>query len=63
MRFLDRDHPFFRPKWRRYVTVAIPAAWAGVELVLIGSEMWASIFGALAVYAAWVLLWPRREGG
>lgn len=62
MRFLDPDHPFFRPKWRRYATVAAPAAWAGVELWLIGSPLWAGIFGGAAVYAAWVLLRPRGAG-
>ena len=62
MRFLDPDHPFFRPRWRRYVTVAVPAIWAGVELAFIGSALWAGIFGALAIYAAWALLWPRPEG-
>lgn len=55
MKFLDPDDPFFRPMWRRRVTVAVPLLWAGVEF-LSGNPAWAALFALLGVYASWQLI-------
>lgn len=52
MDFLGLQHPFFRPVWRRWLTVAFCFGWAAFELIN-GSPLWAMIFGALGVAAAW----------
>lgn len=49
---LDVDHPFFRPLWRRLLTVFLPLAWALFELVT-GSVGWAMLFGATGLYAGY----------
>lgn len=54
-RFLDADHPFFRPAWRRWVTALVPLGWGAVELAT-GSPGWAVMFGAVGAYALWVLI-------
>lgn len=54
MKFLDPTDPFFRPRWRRWATVIVPAAWAVFEFVN-GNTAWAIVFGLLAGYAAWAL--------
>jgi hypothetical protein len=58
MKFLDRDHPFFRNIWARWLTILLPLAWAGVELYT-GNPGWALVFGAAGVWAAWELMWRR----
>jgi hypothetical protein len=55
MKFLDPDDPFFRPVWRRWATVLVPALWACVELWG-GNSGWAALFGAAAAYAFWMLI-------
>jgi hypothetical protein len=55
MRLIDPSHPFFRPKWRRYLVVAAPFAWAGVEWSL-GHMIWAYLFAAIGGYLAWHLV-------
>lgn len=55
MTFLDPDDPFFRPRWRRWATVAAPALWAAFELST-GNTGWAAVFGAVAGYAYWKLI-------
>lgn len=52
MNILDPHHPFFRPLWRRVLTVAIPVAWGVFEL-LSGAVFWALLFLAAGGYAAW----------
>ena len=49
----DQHHPFFRPLWRRVVTVAICFVWAGVELYA-GSQTWALITAAIGAYGIWI---------
>ena len=61
MKFLDPDDPFFRPMWRRRVTVAVPLLWACVEY-LSGNPAWALLFAGLGVYASWhLILKPKRR--
>ncbi len=54
-KFLDPDHPMFRPLWVRLLIVAVTAGWATVEFVT-GSATWGTIALALAAYEVWVLL-------
>ncbi len=58
MKLLDRDDPFFAQRWRRWLVVAAPGLWAGVELYT-GNPGWAALFGAASLYAAWELLLRR----
>ena len=51
-KFLDTDHPAFRPLWVRIAIVAVAAGWGLFEIAT-GSPFWAVIFLALAAYAAW----------
>ena len=55
MKLLDPTHPFFTPKWRRVLTVVLPALWGGVE-ALNQSWGWAILFLGAAGYAAYELL-------
>lgn len=54
-KFLDLNHPFFLPVWRRYATIASCALWMLFELVF-GTPFWAVLAGALAAYTAWSFL-------
>jgi hypothetical protein len=54
-KFLDADHPFFAPVWRRWVTALFPLIWALFELSA-GNMGWALAFGAVGVYAFYVLI-------
>lgn len=57
----DRDHPFFRPLWRRVAIVAFCAVWAAWEFH--NREMfWAVLVGAMAVYGAWTFLIAYEAG-
>ena len=49
---LDVSHPFFRPKWRRALIVAICFVWASVEQ-LEGAPVWALLFAAIGGYCTW----------
>jgi hypothetical protein len=62
MRLIDPSHPFFRPAWRRYLVVAAPFAWAGVEWSA-GNTVWAYLFAAIGGYLAWNLLIAHRPEG
>ena len=48
---LDPHHPFFRPLWRRVLTVAFPVAWGIFELVS-GAVVWGLLFLLAGGYAA-----------
>lgn len=54
-KFLDLNHPFFLPPWRRYATIASCALWALFEWTL-GTPFWAILFTALAAYTAYSFL-------
>ncbi|WP_425100342.1 hypothetical protein [Tropicibacter sp. S64] len=51
MKLFDVQHPFFRPLWRRVLTVALCTGWAIVELST-GNPGWALLFGAIGLYCA-----------
>lgn len=46
---LKARHPFFRPTYRRVLTVGACLGWGAVELYL-GNPVWAGLFGALGAY-------------
>lgn len=60
-KFLDTDHPMFRPLWVRILIVALAVAWAGVEFTT-GSNAWGGVFLALGGYAAWAFFKASRAG-
>ncbi len=57
--FLDRDDPFFRKSWVRWVTTLAPLPPAAIELWT-GNPGWAILFFAAFAYAGWVLILNRR---
>lgn len=59
MRLIDPSHPFYRPKWRRWLLSAAPFVWACVEWS-IGNPVWAYLSAAIGGYLAWHLLWTWR---
>ena len=64
-KFLDTDHPVFRPLWVRVLIVALCAGWAVLEFVT-GSPFWGVLFLGLGAYAAWgffVTFGRDRDGG
>ena len=63
MKVLDPQHPFFKPLWRRIVTVVAPAAWGLFELSS-GEAGWAVVFIGAAAYAGYELfLAPQPAPG
>lgn len=52
MKFLDVQHPFFRPLWRRVAVVAVCLGWAVFEIVT-GSPFFAILFGSVGLYCAY----------
>ena len=50
MSLFDIQIDFFRPRWRRILTVAFCLVWAGVEFAN-GALFWGFLFGAMGVYA------------
>lgn len=55
MKFIDPDHPFYRPLWIRLLIVALCAVWTAVEFYS-GQTMWATIFLVVTAYAGAALL-------
>ena len=51
-RLFDFNHPFFRPLWLRILIVAVCLLWAMFEAST-GQMMWAILFGAIGLYAAY----------
>ena len=51
MRFIDVQHPFFRPLWRRVAVVAVSLGW-GIYEFATGSPFFGILFGAVGVYCA-----------
>ena len=50
MKFIDTDHPFYRPLWRRLLLVGFCAAWTAVEFYN-GEQTWSMIFLVVTAYA------------
>jgi hypothetical protein len=63
-KFLDTDHPFFRPLWVRILIVAVCAGWGILEFAT-ASAFWGTLFLGLGAYAAWGFFFdfdPDRNG-
>lgn len=60
MKLLDNKHPFFSRPIVRWITVAVPLVWAGVEFVN-EEPIWGLVFALIAAYAAWGLLVRPKE--
>ena len=64
-RFLDPDHPFFRPLWVRVATVVVGLGWGLFEFSL-GEPFWGIVFLGLGLYAGWSFFIAgagKRNGG
>lgn len=61
-KFLDPDHPMFRPLWVRVLIVALCLGWGGLEFAT-GSPGWGMLFLGLGGYAGWTFLAARRGPG
>lgn len=59
MKLLDTGHALFRPFWIRLGIVTFAFAWAAFEASM-GETVWALVFGAIASYCAWTLLFSYR---
>ena len=62
MKILGLRNPFFRPAWRRVVTVAVCFGWALVELGG-GNTFWALLFagiGAVCLYEFFIVYDPEN---
>ncbi|OBZ92483.1 hypothetical protein ADU59_25815 [Pararhizobium polonicum] len=55
MKFIDPDHPFYRPLWVRLLIVVLCTLWTAVEFWN-GASTWGMIFLAVSAYTACVLL-------
>ena len=53
--FIDPDHPFFVPVWRRWVASVAPLAWGGFEIAM-GNTLWGVLFGLVGALAFWQLI-------
>ena len=56
----DREHPFFRPLWRRILLVAFCALWAAWEIYN-GERFWAYLTLGITAYGAWVFLFTYNR--
>jgi len=60
-KFLDTDHPVFRPLWVRVLVVALPLGWGLFEFAT-ASPFWGVLFLGLGGYAGWAFfLDPGRN--
>lgn len=60
---LGLRHPFFRPLWRRCVTVAFCLGWAALEFAT-ANLFWGILFGAIGAAAVWqffLVPWPEDD--
>lgn len=57
---VDPNTPFFKPLWVRIVCVALPLAWAGVEISQ-NSPFWAILFAAAGIYLGYELFIRRKR--
>jgi hypothetical protein len=52
VKFLDTDHPFFKPLWIRVLIVLLTGGWAIFEF-LGGSPFWGVIFLGFCALSVW----------
>jgi hypothetical protein len=63
MKIIDRDHPFYKPLWRRVVLVGVLAGWVAFEIFVTKEPMWITVSLGLLAISAWLFLltWPRQS--
>lgn len=54
-KFIDPDHPFYRPLWRRLLIVGSCALWTAIEFWN-GATTWGMIFLAVTAYTSATLI-------
>ena len=54
-KFIDPDHPFYKPLWIRLLIVAFCSLWTAFEFWQ-GENTWGMIFLAVSAYAGCVLI-------
>jgi hypothetical protein len=61
MKIIDREHPFYKPLWRRIALVCVLAGWSAFEIFVTKEPMWMSVAVGLLAVSAWVFLisWPK----
>lgn len=55
LKFIDTDHPFYKPLWVRLLVVAFCIGWTAFEFWN-GQTTWGMIFLAVAAYTTCALL-------
>jgi hypothetical protein len=63
MKIIDRDHPFYKPLWRRVVLVGVLAGWVAFEIFVTKEPMWITVSLGLLAISVWLFLltWPRQS--
>jgi hypothetical protein len=61
MAFGVHDHPFYRPRWRRLLLVAVTALWALFEALVARDGFWTVLALAVFVYCLWVFVLNWKE--
>lgn len=61
-KFLDTDHPGFKPLWIRVLVTLVCAGWGLLELAT-GSPFWAIIFLGLAAYCTYAFFFDFHPDG
>ena len=62
MKIADRDHPFYRPLWRRIAIVALVAGWAAYEILVAQEGFWTMLSLAFLAYAVYIFLLDWKPG-
>jgi hypothetical protein len=63
MPLIDPKDTFYAPAWRRYLIVAIVAAWFAYELLVSREGFWMAISGGMLALALWsfIITWPGSD--
>jgi hypothetical protein len=59
--FIQPDHPFYRPLWRRYVLVGSAGIWAFVEVFYTRDGFWGVLTAGLFAYLIWIFLYTYQD--
>jgi hypothetical protein len=64
MKFIDQDHPFYRPLWRRLAIIGVAGLWALFELLVSGEPLWIVLSCSLFAVSLWTFLigWKPSSG-
>jgi hypothetical protein len=64
VKFIDHDHPFYKPLWRRLIIVAVTALWAVFEVFVSGEGLWVAVSCGVFAISVWTFLidWKPSSG-